>query len=261
MILSQKEEFQKTGFLSGKRENMSGSARWEGLRLFGWNLVAVTAGALRLECGGIHRIMPGTVFLIAPGRKRYFSLESPADFMWLHFPQDERFETRLRWRKHSDGVYSFTAAEEDFRRAAGEMAEAWELDRKRIPGWRALALNLVENVILRGNMHSGNFLRDERMEEACRMIDSGTPIDETAKQIGMSRAVFYRKFSAAFGISPAARRESERLRRARKLLETTDLSISEIADSAGLANIQYFSARFRKTYGISPSAYRAAARH
>lgn len=46
-----------------------------------------------------------------------------------------------------------------------------------------------------------------------------------------------------------------RIRQAKKLLITTDLSISEIASRVGYQNINYFSMIFKKITGMSPSKY------
>lgn len=46
------------------------------------------------------------------------------------------------------------------------------------------------------------------------------------------------------------------LREARRLLEETDLSISEITDMLELSNRSYFYSQFRKEYGLTPAEYR-----
>lgn len=47
-----------------------------------------------------------------------------------------------------------------------------------------------------------------------------------------------------------------RLKKAKQLLEETDLSVSEIASEAGFHSLQYFSNSFKSVTGITPSLYR-----
>ena len=50
--------------------------------------------------------------------------------------------------------------------------------------------------------------------------------------------------------------ENIRLRKARELLESTSLSISDIARTAGYNDSNYFARSFKKVYGVSPRDYR-----
>ena len=75
---------------------------------------------------------------------------------------------------------------------------------------------------------------------------------------GLSRAHFSREFRRAFGESPHAYLLTRRLERAAALLRTTDRSVAEICFSVGLQSVGSFTTSFTRTYGVSPTAYRAA---
>lgn len=47
-----------------------------------------------------------------------------------------------------------------------------------------------------------------------------------------------------------------RLKEARRLLETTELPVTDVAFQAGFANVSYFIRLFKETYGSSPQKYR-----
>jgi AraC-like DNA-binding protein len=47
-----------------------------------------------------------------------------------------------------------------------------------------------------------------------------------------------------------------RLETAKKLLETTDLTVAHIGETSGYASAEHFMRQFKKQYGISPSGYR-----
>ena len=83
-------------------------------------------------------------------------------------------------------------------------------------------------------------------------------VDDLAAAAGLSRAHFSREFRSAFGESPHAYLLTRRLERAAALLRTTDHSVAEVCFSVGLQSVGSFTTSFTRTYGSSPTAYRAA---
>src|SRR5437764_15464709 len=83
-------------------------------------------------------------------------------------------------------------------------------------------------------------------------------VDDMAAAAGLSRAHFSREFHRAFGEPPHAYLLTRRLERAAALLRTTDRSVADICLSVGLRSVGSFTTSFTRTYGVSPTAYRAA---
>jgi AraC-like DNA-binding protein len=83
-------------------------------------------------------------------------------------------------------------------------------------------------------------------------------VDDMAHAAGLSRAHFSREFRAAFGEPPHAYLLTRRLERAAALLRTTDRSVADICFSVGLQSVGSFTTSFTRTFGKSPTAYRAA---
>jgi AraC-like DNA-binding protein len=83
-------------------------------------------------------------------------------------------------------------------------------------------------------------------------------VEEMARTAGLSRAHFSREFRRAFGESPHAYLLTRRLERAAALLRSTDHSVADICFSVGLRSVGSFTTSFTRTYGISPTTYRAA---
>jgi len=83
-------------------------------------------------------------------------------------------------------------------------------------------------------------------------------VDDLARAAGLSRAHFSREFRRAFGEPPHAYLLTRRLERAAALLRTTDHSVAEVCLSVGLQSIGSFTTSFTRTYGVSPTAYRAS---
>src|SRR5690606_3484633 len=72
----------------------------------------------------------------------------------------------------------------------------------------------------------------------------------------MSVRTFSRKFRAETGMSPGAWLTQQRIDHARHLLETTDLSVDEVAAAAGLGTAASLRQHLRSSIGVSPLAYR-----
>ena len=83
-------------------------------------------------------------------------------------------------------------------------------------------------------------------------------VDDLASAAGLSRAHFSREFRRAFGDSPHAYLLTRRLERAAALLRNTDRSVADICFSVGLQSVGSFTTSFTRSYGASPTAYRAA---
>jgi AraC-like DNA-binding protein len=83
-------------------------------------------------------------------------------------------------------------------------------------------------------------------------------VADMARAAGLSRAHFSREFRRAFGESPHAYLLTRRLERATTLLRSTDRSVADICFSVGLQSVGSFTTSFTRTYGVSPTAYRAA---
>src|SRR4051794_19204404 len=82
-------------------------------------------------------------------------------------------------------------------------------------------------------------------------------VEQMAAAAGLSRAYFSREFRRAFGESPHGYLLTRRLERAASLLRNTDRSVADICLSVGLRSVGSFTTSFTRTYGVSPTAYRA----
>jgi AraC-like DNA-binding protein len=83
-------------------------------------------------------------------------------------------------------------------------------------------------------------------------------VDDLARAAGLSRAHFSREFRRAFGESPHAYLLTRRLERTAALLRTTDRSVADICFSVGLRSLGSFTTTFTRTFGMTPTEYRAA---
>ena len=82
-------------------------------------------------------------------------------------------------------------------------------------------------------------------------------IDRLAAEAAMSKFAFARAFRRRTGSTPHTFLIDLRLSTARRLLRSTDLTISEIGNTCGFARPAYFATSFKRRYGMSPRSARA----
>ncbi|MCB0839897.1 MAG: helix-turn-helix transcriptional regulator, partial [Bacteroidetes bacterium] len=100
------------------------------------------------------------------------------------------------------------------------------------------------------------FLNDLKNLLNQRWEDSEFNLPEISKEMGLSRAQFYRKVKTLTGQSPSVYIRNLRLQKAQELLKSTQLNISEVAYAVGFKDLSYFSRSFSEEFGISPSESR-----
>ena len=82
-------------------------------------------------------------------------------------------------------------------------------------------------------------------------------VEDLARAAGLSRAHFSREFRRKYGESPYVYLLTRRMERAAALLRATDRSVTDICFSVGLQSVGSFTTSFTRTYGASPTVYRA----
>src|SRR5213593_1348873 len=85
------------------------------------------------------------------------------------------------------------------------------------------------------------------------------PLDvpSLARAAHLSPAHFSREFRRAFGDTPHQYLLTRRMERAAALLRNTDRTVAEVCLTVGLRSIGSFTTTFGRTFGLSPTAYRA----
>ncbi|MGH2662429.1 MAG: helix-turn-helix transcriptional regulator [Actinomycetota bacterium] len=88
----------------------------------------------------------------------------------------------------------------------------------------------------------------------CEALD----VSRLADAARLSAAHFSREFRRAFGVPPHQYLLTRRLERAAALLRNTDRTVLDICAAVGLRSVGSFTTSFGRTFGLSPTAYRAA---
>ena len=147
-----------------------------------------------------------------------------------------------------DAILSIIAEQESVL-LADDVARVLLLDRRR-PGGSEQQQGLSDS--------SG--LPDGPLRHALRLMENAVenpiPISEICRTVGLSSRQLERIFSRNLGFSPFKYYRRLRLRRARLLIESSHLSLTEISLACGFESGSNFSLQFRREYDISPHLLR-----
>lgn len=100
--------------------------------------------------------------------------------------------------------------------------------------------------------------RDKQFQKQLHAIiqknlsDSEFGVEDIGKQIGLSRVQLYRKVKAMTGSSVVDLLRKARLAKAKRLLESRSMSVSEVAYDVGFSAPSYFTKCFKDEYGMLP---------
>ncbi|WP_405492197.1 GlxA family transcriptional regulator [Nocardia sp. NBC_00511] len=100
----------------------------------------------------------------------------------------------------------------------------------------------------------------ETLEWALCRLENPLTVADLATHANISERTLARRFHAELGATPLQWLLTQRLIRARELLEATDLPVDAIAARCGLGTAANFRTHFNREVGIAPSEYRRSHR-
>ena len=81
-------------------------------------------------------------------------------------------------------------------------------------------------------------------------------VEELVGRCGLSRAQFFRAFRQSTGQTPHRYLVGLRLDRAKRMLESEDLSVGDVARAVGMGANAGFARLFQQRFGVQPARYR-----
>ncbi|WP_458122638.1 helix-turn-helix transcriptional regulator [Paenibacillus sp. Z3-2] len=96
----------------------------------------------------------------------------------------------------------------------------------------------------------------ELRNDLYRFPHQNVSVTELAARLNLSKSYFQRIYKQLFGCSVMMDIINGRLERAKYLLDHSEMSVTQIANSCGYENDTHFMRQFKKFVGISPRQYR-----
>ncbi len=128
-------------------------------------------------------------------------------------------------------------------------------NREKLRFYFTSNIHRIEHAISFGNIEQ-KFVQKLNTLIKDNLENSGFSVENLAGNLNISRVQLYRKVKAIMGISVSDYIGNIRLEKAKSMLESTSISISEIAYATGFSSPNYFSTAFKNSYGTSPAAFR-----
>lgn len=94
-----------------------------------------------------------------------------------------------------------------------------------------------------------------------KYLNSDSSVFKLAEDLNFSRSSLYRKIKMLTGLSINEFARSVKIRKAAKLIESEDITISEAAYRTGFNDLKYFRENFVRQIGITPSEYKNKKKH
>ena len=138
----------------------------------------------------------------------------------------------------------------------------------RSPGYETVCQDLMEIlIVLFGRQTNFSTILSPANKKASHLCDSvrryidqncgdDLSLEQLAKFSHVNKYYLVHAFTDEYGISPINYLMHARVKKAEKLLATTDYSLSVISHTCGFSSSSYFSQTFKKVAGVSPSSYR-----
>ena len=115
-------------------------------------------------------------------------------------------------------------------------------------------LNVKEEKIVWPENQHIPFIKQVEQHILLHLADDTFSVNDLAKIQHLSRSQIHRKIKALTGMSTSLYIQHLRLLKAKELVATTDLSISEIVYQVGFKSPAYFSQLYKAAFGASPSS-------
>ena len=137
------------------------------------------------------------------------------------------------------------------------------LENKNMLKLLAYSLEMAAGVSANIKENKENFDSSIMNQNTFKMVDyihkhyeQNISIEDIAAAGGVCRSKCCKLFNKVIGQTPNVYLTHYRIAKSCKMLNETDMSISEIADSCGFQSASYFIVVFKKELGISPQKYR-----
>lgn len=214
--------------------------------------------------GAFVPLVPGQAFCLRPG-SRHRATHDPArplGVCFVHFEFLDRHGRVARPRRHEFPPSHRLVREPDhfervLRRVARLVASGGEARHREAGALVLSVLHAMESEQADASRDSTAMLA---AREAAAWIDERPArrwsVRELAERAGYGVDHFARVFKSVLGVTPGEYCIRARIERARSLLESSEMTVSQIADALGYADVFFFSRQFRQRTGMPPGAWR-----
>ncbi|RCK71486.1 helix-turn-helix domain-containing protein [Desertihabitans brevis] len=231
-----------------------------------WLLLHTVDGAGLLLTADDRQMAVGAdqAVLVRPGTVQEYGTDPAAgrwELLWTHFRPPPTWVALLDWPEVATGVGHLRLGAEVAERVRRALLDAARASRMAVGRPELFAQNALEAALLwYDTQNPRQRLLDERVLRVLEHIDAhlaeDLDVQDLARVAHLSASRLSHLFSAQVGSPPLRHLDAQRMELAAELLELTSQPVAEVARRVGYGDPLYFSTRFRRRHGVSPTRYR-----
>jgi AraC-like DNA-binding protein len=230
-----------------------------------YQLVYITKGSGYFSSGSckLQRVEAGTMLLLFPGERHYYYPDKDTgwDEYWVGFRGmyiDQRVEKRFFTKEEPIFDIGVSAT------IVGLYEDILKFSEQEKSGYQqmisSIMLHLLGTVYYkkRNRSFTNTYIVDRINQARMLMKEVENPftVEQIASQLGLGYSWFRRMFKEYTGVSPAQYQQQQKLLRAKELLTSSPLNISEIAYLLRFETPGQFATFFKKKEGVTPTGFR-----
>lgn len=210
-----------------------------------------------------YRLHAGQGFLIEPGQETTYIADknTPWSYIWIGFAGSfaDQLMQQLPINRH-DPIFSLPNAKRLLTLNNRLLTQKSTLTTQKLLDLSYL-LEYLSIISTAKNVISKTPPRpfDPYVEQAIYLIAQNFPqvsANFLATQIGLDRSYLGKRFKRATGMTIQTYLRNYRITQARHLIESTDLSLLQIAQACGYERPDSLTRAFKQTYGLTPSNFK-----
>ncbi|WP_304652929.1 AraC family transcriptional regulator [uncultured Ligilactobacillus sp.] len=210
-----------------------------------------------------YRLHAGQGFLIEPGQETTYIADknTPWSYIWIGFAGSfaDQLMQQLPINQH-DPIFSLPNAKRLLTLSNLLLTQKETSNTQKLLDLSYLLeylsiISTAKTVISKIPTHT----LDPYVEQAIYLISQSFPqvsANFLADQIGLDRSYLGKRFKRATGMTIQAYLKNYRITQARHLIESTDLSLLQIAQACGYERPDSLTRAFKQTYGLTPSNFK-----
>lgn len=225
-------------------------------------VIVCVGGAGWFEVDGIRtRVGPGGAIVLPAGTPHAYgaSEDDPWTIWWVHVRGRDVDELVEACGIRPDAPLLSLRSLDRVTALLDEIVTSFERDMTpaRLVATSGMAWRLMTQLAVDRLLPEDGTPVERAMRYLQERVDGHVQVGDLAALVGVSPSHLAALFRQATGGGVVAHHLSLKMARARRLLDTTDLTVAEVARQVGMDDPFYFSRQFRKIHGTSPTAYRA----
>ncbi|MDQ0726707.1 helix-turn-helix domain-containing protein [Microbacterium sp. W4I20] len=243
-------------------------ATWRSTGTSDYLLVHTVEGRGRFGTTGDDLLVgPGDAVLLPPGVLHDYGTDLDAgvwEFGFAHFRPRTDWVSLIDWPLR-DGLGLLQTSGEVHTRVNSALLRSARMRQSTLLHAELFAVNAVEEALLwLDTQNTLSSRTDERILRVMEFIAGNVAglldVTQLASVSHLSVSRFTHLFTEHVGLSPQRYVERERMLAAQQLLNLTNRTVASIARDTGWTDPLYFSQRFHRFTGLSPSKYRKQGR-